>query len=75
MEGDKGHVEIKPAQLSRGRPQRPLPNLGRKWGQRGLHPKTKPKDKDKDGPTPVEEENIEEGVSKEQVGLCVGRKT
>uniref|UniRef100_A0A4W5MSD0 Myb-like domain-containing protein n=1 Tax=Hucho hucho TaxID=62062 RepID=A0A4W5MSD0_9TELE len=67
VEGDTGHVEIKPAQLSCGRPQRPLPNLGRKWGQRGLQPKTKPKDKDKDGSTPVEEENTEEGVSKEQV--------
>ncbi|XP_029548028.1 platelet binding protein GspB isoform X2 [Salmo trutta] len=74
VEGDKGHVEIKPAQLSRGRPQRPLPNLGRKWGQRGLHPKTKPKDKDKDGPTPVEEENIEEGVSKEQVETAASLK-
>ncbi|XP_013994130.2 mucin-5AC isoform X4 [Salmo salar] len=74
VEGDKGHVEIKPAQLSRGRPQRPLPNLGRKWGQRGLHPKTKPKDKDKDGPTPVEEENIEEGVSKEQVDKAASLK-
>nr|XP_023866486.1 transcription factor TFIIIB component B'' homolog [Salvelinus alpinus] len=72
VEGDKGHVEIKPAQLSRGRPQRPLPNLGRKWGQRGLHPKTKPKDKD--GPTPVEEENTEEGVSKEQVDKAASSK-
>ncbi|XP_024286521.1 transcription factor TFIIIB component B'' homolog [Oncorhynchus tshawytscha] len=74
VEGDKGHVEIKPVQLSRGRPQRPLPNLGRKWGQRGLHPKTKPKDKDKDGPIPVEEENTEEGVSKEQVDKAASSK-
>ncbi|XP_041743066.2 mucin-5AC isoform X1 [Coregonus clupeaformis] len=53
VEGAKGHVEIKPAQLSHGRPQRPLPILGRKWGQ------AKPKEKEK--------ENTEEGVSKEQV--------
>ncbi|XP_064833117.1 LOW QUALITY PROTEIN: transcription factor TFIIIB component B'' homolog [Oncorhynchus masou masou] len=74
VEGDKGHVEIKQVQLSRGRPQRPLPNLGRKWGQRGLHPRTKPKEKDKDGPIPVEEENTEEGVSKEQVDKAASSK-
>ncbi|KAK6315594.1 hypothetical protein J4Q44_G00131180 [Coregonus suidteri] len=61
VEGAKGPVVIKPAQLSRGRSQRPLPNLGKKWGQRG------PKPNVKDGATPAEEKNTEEGLSKEQV--------
>uniref|UniRef100_A0A4W5MV35 Myb-like domain-containing protein n=1 Tax=Hucho hucho TaxID=62062 RepID=A0A4W5MV35_9TELE len=65
VEAAKGPVVIKPAQLSRGRSQRPLPNLSRKWGQRGPEPKTKPNVKD--GATPAEEENTEEGLSKEQV--------
>ncbi|XP_041754878.2 transcription factor TFIIIB component B'' homolog isoform X2 [Coregonus clupeaformis] len=61
VEGAKGPVVIKPAQLSRGRSPRPLPNLGKKWGQRG------PKPNVKDGATPAEEKNTEEGLSKEQV--------
>ncbi|XP_036833513.1 mucin-5AC isoform X7 [Oncorhynchus mykiss] len=65
VEAAKGPVVIKPAQLSRGRSQRPLPNLGRKWGQRGPEPNTKPNVKD--GATPTEEENTEEGLSEEQV--------
>uniref|UniRef100_A0A673ZK17 Mucin-5AC-like n=1 Tax=Salmo trutta TaxID=8032 RepID=A0A673ZK17_SALTR len=65
VETAKGPVVIKPAQLSRGRSQRPLPNLGRKWGQRGPEPNTKPNVKD--GATPTEEENTEEGLSEEQV--------
>jgi hypothetical protein len=68
VEAAKGPVVIKPAQLSRGRSQRPLPNLDRKWGQRGPEPNTKPNVKD--GATPTEEENTEEGLSEEQVGLC-----
>ncbi|XP_031658547.1 transcription factor TFIIIB component B'' homolog isoform X5 [Oncorhynchus kisutch] len=65
VEAAKGPVVIKPAQLSRGRSQIPLPNLGRKWGQRGPEPNTKPNVKD--GATPTEEENTEEGLSEEQV--------
>nr|XP_046225525.1 mucin-5AC-like isoform X3 [Oncorhynchus gorbuscha] len=65
VEAAKGPVVIKPAQLSRGRSQRPLPNLDRKWGQRGPEPNTKPNVKD--GATPTEEENTEEGLSEEQV--------
>ncbi|XP_052381895.1 mediator of DNA damage checkpoint protein 1-like isoform X2 [Oncorhynchus keta] len=65
VEAAMGPVVIKPAQLSRGRSQRPLPNLGRKWGQRGPEPNTKPNVKD--GATPTEEENTEEGLSEEQV--------
>nr|XP_029512402.1 mucin-5AC-like isoform X3 [Oncorhynchus nerka] len=65
VEAANGPVVIKPAQLSRGRSQRPLPNLGRKWGQRGPRPNTKPNVKD--GATPTEEENAEEGLSEEQV--------
>ncbi|XP_055731016.1 transcription factor TFIIIB component B'' homolog isoform X3 [Salvelinus fontinalis] len=65
VEAAKGPVVIKPAQLSRGRSQRPLPNLDRKWGQRGPKPNTKPNVKD--GATPTEEENTEEGLSEEQV--------
>ncbi|KAL0965800.1 hypothetical protein UPYG_G00285870 [Umbra pygmaea] len=64
-EGAKGPVVIKPAQLSRGRTQRPLPNLCRKWGKRGPEPKTTPKDKN--GAIPAEEAITEIEFSKEQV--------
>ncbi|XP_067114801.1 transcription factor TFIIIB component B'' homolog [Osmerus mordax] len=58
----KGPV-IKPAQLSRGRAPRPIPTLGRRWGQKTPAPSTGPRgamstagDKSTEDSTPQEQE-------------------
>ncbi|XP_028980831.2 mucin-5AC isoform X2 [Esox lucius] len=64
VEGAKGLGVIKPAKLSRGQPQRPPLNLGRKGGKCGPGPTAKPSNKE--GASHVEE-ITEQGLPIEQV--------